>query len=139
MSKTIEILSIHKGRVAILCKGESRTVNFEDRGDVGLAVCDHDEAAVFLKIGMPDYWKPGTTGDAVADALNNDPEAAAAAAKLLGGGGAEKEDEGKLTVKEIVELLAQCETAEAVDELVAGDERKGVIKAAEERKKALAP
>lgn len=136
MSKTIEVISIHKGKIAISCKGESRTVVFEDKGDVGIAMCDHDEAAVFLKIGRPDYWKAGTTGDAVADALKNDPEAAAAAAKLLGGG--EKEDEGKLTVKEIIELLAQCETAEAVDELVAGDERKGVIKAADERKKALA-
>lgn len=138
MSKTIEVISIHKGKIAICCKGESRTVVFEDKGDVGIAMCDHDEAAVFLKIGRPDYWKAGTTGDAVADALKNDPEAAAAAAKLLGGGGNEKEDEGKLTVKEIIELLAQCETAEAVDELVAGDERKGVIKAADERKKALA-
>lgn len=59
MSKTIEVISIHKGKIAISCKGESRTVVFEDKGDVGYAVVDHDEAAVFLKIGRPDYWKPG--------------------------------------------------------------------------------
>jgi GDP-D-mannose dehydratase len=137
MSKTIEIISIHKGPIAITTRGESRTVEFEAKGDVGIAMCDNDEAGVFLKIGLPDYWKAGAKTDAVQAALANDPEAAAAAAKLLNGG-KEDTDADKQTVKEIVELLQACNTPEEVDALVEGDPRKGVIKAAEDRKKELA-
>lgn len=129
----IEICSKFKGSINITTKaGEQRTITFEDKGEVGYAKVKEDEAEIFLSI-PGEYWKPGANEDAVAAALANDPEAAAAAAKLF-----TKKAEGEKTVKEIVELLAQCETVEAVDELVAGDERKGVIKAAEERKKELA-
>jgi hypothetical protein len=135
MSKTIECVSIHTDTINFSTKdGEQRSVVFEDKGGVGFAMLDEEEAEVLLGgIGRPEFWKPGTTGDAVTDALLNDPVAAAAASKLLSG---EKTD-GKATVKEIVELLEACSTPEDIDELVAGDERKGVVKAAEERKAAL--
>jgi len=136
MSRTIECCSIHKDTINFTTKdGEQRSVVFEDKSGVGFAMLDEDEAEVLLGgIGRPEFWKPGTTGDAVTDALLNDPVAAAAAAKLLAG----EQTDGKHTVKEIVELLEACTTAEEVDELVAGDERKGVVKAAEERKQELA-
>lgn len=147
--KTIEIISIHKGNVRISCKGESRTVRFEDRGDVGIAMCDHDEATVFMKIGSPDYWKAGATTDAVAEALKNDPVAAAAAAKLLGGGapeadaagegeGDDREDGAGMTIKQVAELIKACATIAEVDAQVADDKRIGVLKAAAARKKELA-
>jgi len=137
MSKTIECASIHTDTINFSIKdGEQRSVVFEDKGGVGFAMLDEEEAEVLLGgIGRPEFWKPGTTGDAVADALLNDPVAATAAAKLLAG---DKSD-GKATVKEIVDLLEACNTSEEVDELVAGDERKGVVKAAEERKAVLQP
>lgn len=69
MSKTIEIISIHKGPIAITTRGESRTVQFEAKGDVGIAQCDHDEAEVFMKIGLPDFWKAGAKTEATAEAV----------------------------------------------------------------------
>lgn len=69
MSKTIEIISIHKGPIAITTRGESRTVQFEAKGDVGIAMCDHDEAAVFLKIGLPGYWKAGAKTEAATEVV----------------------------------------------------------------------
>ncbi len=61
MSKTIEIVSIHTGKIRLCTrKGEQRTVMFEDKGDRGFALCDEDEAEILLGgIGLPDYWKPG--------------------------------------------------------------------------------
>lgn len=140
MSKTIECASIHIGEINLTTKNdEQRTVVFENKDGVGIAMLDEDEAAVLLGgIGRPDYWKPGTTGDAVADALANDPIAAAAAAKLLSGEAADDEAAGRLTLKDLYELIAAAETAEEVDKLVEGDTRKGAIKAADERKKELA-
>ena len=58
MAKTIEIASSHKGRISVKVKGESRTIAFEDKGTVGLALVDHDEAAALLAVGT-DFWKPG--------------------------------------------------------------------------------
>lgn len=95
-SKTIEIASIHKGPIGICAKGESRTVVFEDKGDVGYAVVDHDEAEVFLKIGLPDYWKPGarTATEAVETAVASlDGEAAVAAEDIKQGGRSRKKTE----------------------------------------------
>lgn len=65
MSKTIEIVSIHKGKIATKVKGESVTVEFKetDTPDVFLAMCDNDEAGAFLSIGRPDYWKPKVDAD----------------------------------------------------------------------------
>lgn len=58
--KTIEVVSIHKGPISLtLPNDESRTVIFEDKGHVGYAKVDHDEASVLLRIGRPHYWKPG--------------------------------------------------------------------------------
>lgn len=126
MSKTIEIISIHKGQIAITTRGESRTVEFEDKGDVGVAMCDNDEAGVFLKIGLPDYWKAGkTTGDAVKEAIANDPEAASAAAALMA---------GKKAVAEAIEKIKAATTVEEVNAILGDDTRKNVVKAAEERK-----
>ena len=61
MSKTIEIASRHKGKIATKVKGESVTVEFKetDTPDVYLAMVDNDTAGSFLAIGRPDYWKPG--------------------------------------------------------------------------------
>lgn len=61
MSRTIEIVSINIGPVALCTKrGEQRTVVFQDKGGVGFAMCDEDEAEILLGgIGKPDYWKPG--------------------------------------------------------------------------------
>lgn len=67
MSKTIEIVSIHKGNVNLTVKGEPRKILFQDKGDVGYAVVDHDEAAVLLKLGLPDFWKPGAKNQADTD------------------------------------------------------------------------
>ncbi len=63
-TKTIEIASIHKGTVRVKVKGEGVPVTFEDKGDVGVALCDHDEAAAFLQVGLPDFWKPGVNAGA---------------------------------------------------------------------------
>lgn len=88
MSKTIEIASIHKGPVAVPVRGESRTITFEDKGDVGYAKVDHDEAAVLLKVGLPDFWKPGTptTTEGIVDAAvaGLDGDAAKAAEDITG-------------------------------------------------------
>lgn len=152
MSKTIECVSRHIGEINLTTrKDEQRTVLFEDKGGVGFAMIDEDEAEILLEgIGRPDYWKPGTTGDAVADALKNDPVAAAAAAKLLGGGSAEAgsgddtdegegEGEGDLaTVKQVSEQIKACATTAEVDAIVAEDKRIGVLKAAAARRKELA-
>lgn len=85
MSKTIEIASTVKGKVRLLVKGVSRQIVFEDKGDVGLAMCDSDEAEVLLQI--PGYRKVGastqSTQDMVDQAINNDPQAASAAAELF--------------------------------------------------------
>lgn len=151
MSKTIECVSRHIGEINLTTrKDEQRTVVFEDKGGVGFAMIDEEEAEILLEgIGRPDYWKPGTTGDAVADALKNDPVAAAAAAKLLGGGEPEtgeveggsdddKEDDTGMTIKQVAELIKACATVAEVDALVAEDKRIGVLKAAAARRKELA-
>lgn len=57
MSKTIQIISTHKGRIRVPVKGESRLIVFEDEGAVGVAMCDHDEAAVLLGLPGKEYWK----------------------------------------------------------------------------------
>ena len=90
--KTIECASRVIGPVNLgIANGEQRTVVFEDKGGIGFAMIDNDEAEVLLgAIGAPEYWKPGTTQvDAAAtvnDAVNADPEAQAAAEALLGRG-----------------------------------------------------
>lgn len=141
MSKTIECASKHIGEINFTTrKDEQRTVVFEDKDGVGFAMLDEDEAEILLGgIGRPEYWKPGTTGDAVADAIANDPVAAAAAAALMGGKKQEDaDDEGKQPVKEVAELIKACTTIEAVDAIVAEDKRIGVLKAAAARRKELA-
>jgi transcriptional regulator of nitric oxide reductase len=57
MSKTIEVFSIHGGPIHTKVKGEPRTVEFEPKGGVFAAMCDHDEAAVLLSIPGDDFWK----------------------------------------------------------------------------------
>lgn len=63
MSKTIEVVSIHKGTISVPVKGENRRIKFEDKGAVGVALCDHDEAAVLLGLPGKDYWKEGAVVD----------------------------------------------------------------------------
>lgn len=67
MSKTIEIASRTKGTVSLCVKGESRNITFEDKGDVGLALCDHDEASVLLRV--PGYWKPGAVAESTEETV----------------------------------------------------------------------
>lgn len=64
MSKTIEVISRTKGTVSLPVNGESRSITFEDKGDVGIAMCDHDEAAVLLRV--PGYWKAGASTESTA-------------------------------------------------------------------------
>lgn len=130
MSRTIEVASIHIGTINLGTKdGEQRSIDFEDKGGVGFALVDEAEAEILLGgIGRPEYWKPGTTGDAVADALNNDPEASAAAAALMA---------GKKAVAEAIEKIKAAQTVEEVDALLGDDKRKNVVKAAEDRKAEL--
>lgn len=119
MSKTIEVISIHKGKIAISCKGESRTVVFEDKGDVGIAMCDHDEAAVFLKIGLPDYWKEGVV-------LKDEKTPPV------------QPDAKRMNAADTIALIKAAMTIAEVDEMLVDEERKGVLAAADERKKELA-
>ena len=130
MSRTIEVASIHIGTINLGTKdGEQRSIDFEDKGGVGFALVDEAEAEILLGgIGRPEYWKPGTTGDAVADALNNDPEASPAAAALMA---------GKKAVAEAIEKIKAAQTVEEVDALLGDDKRKNVVKAAEDRKAEL--
>ena len=62
MSKeTIEVCSIHKGKISLTLKdGEKRTVVFQDRGNVGVAMVDEKVAEHLLDgVGRPDYFKSG--------------------------------------------------------------------------------
>lgn len=55
--KTIEIVSTVKGIVSICTNaGDSRQIMFEDKGDVGVALVDNDEAEALLR--LPAFWKP---------------------------------------------------------------------------------
>lgn len=61
MSKTIEVASVHKGPINLCTrKDEQRTIMFEDKGDVGYAMVDEDEAEILLSI-PGDFWKPGAS------------------------------------------------------------------------------
>lgn len=63
MQKTIEIISTHKGQVGVCVKGVHRNINFQDKGSVGVAIVDNDEAAVLLKLGKPHFWKDSVSID----------------------------------------------------------------------------
>lgn len=113
MLRTIEIISRHMGKIAFKCKGEPRSVIFEDKGEVGVALVDNDEAEVFLRVGKPDYWKE--------DAIEVNTSAVT-----------------KRRHQEVIADIKVAETAEAVDALTAGDDRPSVLSAAEIRKEELA-
>lgn len=89
MSKTIEIFSIHKGRVRVPVKGESRVVEFLPRGPHFRAMCDHDEAAVLLGLPGSDYWKEGVAVDSPKPSASAT-KSAAASEPAGGEGGANK-------------------------------------------------
>ena len=62
MEKTIEILSVpDRGNVNLTVKGEPRKIRFENKGEVSIAPCDHDEAEVLLGLPGNDFWKEGFT------------------------------------------------------------------------------
>lgn len=112
MAKTIEIASNHKGKIGLCTRREEqRIVEFVDKGDVGVAMCDEDEAEILLTIGLPDYWKPTVDAD----------------------------DTEIINSFKLVAMIKAAETVEAVDALIVpGDERKNVVAAAEKRKAELA-
>ena len=61
MSKSIQIISRNIGTMSVSVNGESRTITFEsktrDGKTVGVAMVDHDEASVLLRLPK-DFWKP---------------------------------------------------------------------------------
>lgn len=138
MSKTIEIVSKHTGKIKLCTrKGEQRTVVFEDKGGVGYAMCDEDEADILLgAIGLPGYWKPGQGEDSqqsippITTGKQDDTD------KTGGAGGqddADKTDptvlskEGYESIKNVNELhglLETCEDAGLIMELVAIESQK---------------
>ena len=115
MSRTIEIISRHTGKVSFKCKGESRSVVFEEKGSVGVAMVDSDEAEEFLKIGKPDFWKE-----------------TAIEVKTLA-----PQDTEKRTHHQVIADIKAAETVEAVEALIVGDERPSVLSAADIRKEEL--
>lgn len=130
MSKTIEIASIHKGNVNLTVKGEPRKILFQDKGDVGYAVVDHDEAAVLLKLGLPDFWKPGAKNQADTN-INTGSTGAES--------GTDDDDnkEARATATSVAEKIKAAATIEEVDALAADDERATVVNAAAKRRKEL--
>lgn len=135
MSKTIEIVSINIGPVALCTKrGEQRTVLFQDKGGVGFAMCDEDEAEILLGgIGKPDYWKPGQsesgapapvtipagTDDNVPDTGNSEP----------GGELTKERYESIKNVGELKDLLQTTNDTALVMELIAIEAQKESSKA----------
>jgi len=153
MSRTIEIISRHKGKIRFKCKGEQRLVVFEDKGNVGVAKVNNDEAEVFLKVGKPDFWKETTielkppakpqddqddkkpAQDDQKDNEGMDPGKGTGEA----GEGNEKKDE-VVTKRKHTDVIADikvAETVEAVDALIVGEERPSVLSAADIRKEDL--
>ena len=116
--KNIEIASIHKGKVGLLAKGEQRTVHFEDKGEVGVAMVDEHEAKELLTIGLPHYWKPTVNADA-GKKKDEDPEV-----KLL-------------KTAEVIANIAAATTIEEVDAAVGDDKRVSVLAAAKDRRAEL--
>ena len=122
MSKTIEIASRHKGKIATKVKGESVTVEFKDTDtpDVFLALCDNDEAGAFLSIGLPDYWKRNVDAD-----------------------GGKESDVKIATAAEMIEKIRAAATVEDIEALIAEEAsisetpRKSVMDEAAKRSKAL--
>ena len=128
MSKTIEIASIHKGTIDIKVKGSGVKVEFEDKGEVGLALCDHDEAEAFLAIGRPDFWKPKVDAD----------------------GGAKKNDTKIPSAADQIALINAATTIEEIENVLAAEEalvtaglidnaRKSVLGEAGKKTKTLTP
>jgi hypothetical protein len=131
MSRTIEILSIHLGPHNLTTRaGDQRTVEFEDKGGVGFALIDEDEAEILLTIGKPNYWQPGAEVASLEDIINADPEAKAAADKI-------KSPDAQKKVAEVVAEIKALQTVEEVDALMVIDTRPGVLTAAYKRKEEL--
>lgn len=128
MARTINIISRHIGKIRFKCKGEPRSVVFEDKGEVGVAVVDHDEAEVFLKVGKPDFWKE--------EGLELKGEVKTPGEKAPGKG-----EEEKVKKRNHLELIAEIKAAvtiEAVDALLVDEVRPSVLSAADIRKEELA-
>jgi len=116
--KNIEIASIHKGKVGLLAKGEQRTVHFEDKGEVGVAMVDEHEAKELLTIGLPHYWKPTVNAD--------------------DGNKKDEDTEAKpLKAAEVIASIAAATTIEEVDAAVGDDKRVSVLTAAKDRRAEL--
>ena len=155
MARTIQIISRHTGKIRFKCKDEQRTVVFEEKGNVGIAMVDNDEAEVFLKVGKPDYWKEAAvevkavtkqepdkepeTGKDGAEAGKGEGEAGKGTDEAGKGENNDKKDEA-LTKRHHSAVIADikiAETVEAVDALIVGEERPSVLSAADIRKEEL--
>lgn len=134
--KTIEVVSIHKGEINLTLKsGEPRKVNFDDKGTVGFAMVDHDEAEILLGIGRPHYWKPGSETTTAGAALSSDTPSVPTSLT--------KDTYDSLpNVKTLQDLLAACSDVPLVMELIAIESqrptpRKSWMSALDERHKVL--
>jgi hypothetical protein len=152
MARTIEIISRHTGKINFKCKGEQRSVVFEDKGNIGVAMVDNDEAEVFLRVGKPDYWKEAAVE--VKAATKQEPakepakkdetgkgegEAGKGEGEAGKGAGDDKKDEvvTKRHHSAVIADIKVAETPEAVDALIVGEERPSVLSAADIRKEEL--
>jgi hypothetical protein len=115
MSKTIEIASIHKGKIATKVKGGPATVEFVECGTDGvfLAMCDNDEAGAFLAIGLPDYWEPKVDADL--------PDGSAKISPAF----------------VVIGKIRKVETLAELDALIIDEDRKSVLDEAAKRSKQL--
>ena len=126
-ARTIEIISRHIGTVNFTCKGEKRTVNFEDKGSVGVAMVDNDEAELFLEVGMPDFWQEKTV--VVKTKSNQDTGAPQEPA-----GAPQGTTSKKPTVKELTAQIEAATTVAEVDAIIEGETRPSVLSVADIRK-----
>jgi len=141
MSKTIEIVSKHTGKIRLCTrKGEQRTIVFEDKGGVGYALCDEDEADILLgAIGLPNYWKPGQGegSQQIAPPITTGKQAEPDDTNTTGGSGGQGNPdntdpavltkEGYESIKNVNELnglLETCKDATLIMELVAIESQK---------------
>lgn len=128
MSKTIEIASIHKCTIVTKVKGQGVTVQFKDRGDVGIALVDNDTAGALLSIGLPEYWKPTVNADAGADTS----ETTGATTTTPG-----EAPPAFANAKAAIAKVKEAATLEELDALLEGEERKSVLDEGAKRSKEL--
>lgn len=127
-NKTVEVISRHKGKINLHVKGEDRPIVFEDKGDVGRAMVDTDEAAVLLYVGeetkkrtgFADFWKLGD-GDNAGGSGASGGNAGSGDAKVL----SQETYEAVKNAKELKALLAECTDKTVIMQLISVEAQKG--------------